>query len=113
MSRKIKLLTVAACLCLSAISISTLAVLSTPASAPLPIPSASAELPAAHDNDEFLVTILDGYVAVYLSDKPLEPVETTEIRAEALRLADQEMLRRGVLLQGMENLSVFLEDFGP
>jgi len=81
--------------------------------APLPSPSATVNLASLGEDDEFLVTILDGYVTVYLSDKPLEPLEITEIRAETLRLGDQEILRRGVKLQGAESLSVFLEDFGP
>ena len=59
----------------------------------------------------YLVSVYDGYMAVFLPDKTLFKV--TEIRVSTLRLADQEMLRRGVTLQDEESLARFLEDFVP
>lgn len=115
MSRKIKLTATAVCLCLLALSLTALAVFSAPVqfTPPVPSPSQASALSGIDGDNEFIVTILDGYVAVYLSDAPNIPVETTEIRVDSLRLADQEMLRNGVVLQGLESLSHFLEDFGP
>ncbi len=115
MSRKIKLTAAAACLCLIALSLTALAVVLSPVQGipPVPSPSQTTSLFEMSENDEFIVTVLDGYVTVYLSGSPDTPIEKTEIRADSLRLADQEMLRQGVVLQGLESLSHFLEDFGP
>lgn len=115
MRKNVKLTAVAVCLCLLAVSLSALAVFNAPVQGMSPVPSPSQSL-SVYDmpkDGTYLVTILDGYVAVYFGDSTDIPVETTEIRAGGLRLADQEMLRQGVVLQGLESLSHFLEDFSP
>ena len=55
----------------------------------------------------------DGFVAVFDADSRETPLRVTNIAVHTLRYGDQVMFRGGVLIEGDENLSHFLEDFGP
>jgi hypothetical protein len=114
MQRRIRLSVLLACACLLALSLTALAVHSASAQSALPVPSPSKTPALSGEEGEgsFLVTVLDGYVAGYTPESDV-PIETTDIRVSSLRLADQEMLRQGVVLKDRESLSRFLEDFGP
>lgn len=55
----------------------------------------------------------DGMVAVFDADDRGVPLTVTGIAVHTLREADQRMIRGGVLIEGAENLSHFLESFSP
>ncbi len=52
----------------------------------------------------------DGYVAIYASD-PTRLVERTAIPVSGLRLADRELLARGITANNRRELLELLEDF--
>jgi len=63
--------------------------------------------------NHYLLGIQDGYVIVYEFGEDGKPVlkEITEIPMSILRLNDQHRLRKGILLDSMEEVNQFLEEF--
>ena len=54
----------------------------------------------------------DGFVAVYKSDNPSEPMTVTEIETVTLNNNDREMLQNGITAENKTELISLLEDLG-
>jgi hypothetical protein len=61
----------------------------------------------------YLLGVQDGYIAVYEFGENGKPVlkEITDIPISILRLNDQHRLRKGILLDSIEEVNQFLEEF--
>ncbi len=64
--------------------------------------------------NHYLLGVQDGYVAIYGFGEDGKPLlkEITDVPVSILRLNDQHDLRKGILLDNMDEVNQFLEEFG-
>jgi len=80
--------------------------------APPPVPTpAVAEQYTDYASAVYILKESDGYVAVF-SSNGTQPLQTTAIRVNGLRQADQALLKDGITAASQEELLSLLEDFG-
>lgn len=63
------------------------------------------------ESTDFLVARdLDGFIAIFVPDQII-PCMLTDINVKTLPLADQQMLKSGIIIDGDYGLANFLEDY--